>query len=112
MLRHDLWRDHPQVNIIDFEQFTLSAFNRCKNGNNIIMTIDAGEDMDGVTAEENFILGFHLGGRLVAGDTKTYAGIRKIVLPSSFCGKGKVTLTPPGSSAPRRGSGVEPARAV
>lgn len=30
VLRHDLWRDHPQVNIIDFEQFTLSAFTAAK----------------------------------------------------------------------------------
>lgn len=40
-LRDDLWRDHPQINIIDFDQFTLEAFNRCENGNNVIMTIDA-----------------------------------------------------------------------
>ena len=41
VLRDDLWRDHPQINIIDFDQFTLGAFNQCENSNNIIMTIDA-----------------------------------------------------------------------
>lgn len=40
VLRDDLWRDHPQINIIDFDQFTLGAFNQCENSNNIIMTID------------------------------------------------------------------------
>lgn len=44
-LRDDLWRDHPQVNIIDFDQFTLDVFNQCENGNNIIMTIDTWENV-------------------------------------------------------------------
>lgn len=44
-LRDDLWRDHPQINIIDFDQFTLEAFNRCENGNNVIMTIDAWDNV-------------------------------------------------------------------
>lgn len=45
VLRDDLWRDHPQINIIDFDQFTLEAFNRCENGNNVIMTIDAWDNV-------------------------------------------------------------------
>ncbi len=44
-LRDDLWRGHPQINIIDFDQFTLEAFNRCENGNNVIMTIDAWDNV-------------------------------------------------------------------
>lgn len=45
VLRDDLWREHPQINIIDFDQFTLEAFNRCENGNNVIMTIDAWDNV-------------------------------------------------------------------
>lgn len=45
VLRDDLWRDHLQINIIDFDQFTLEAFNRCENGNNVIMTIDAWDNV-------------------------------------------------------------------
>lgn len=45
VLRDDLWRDHPQINTIDFDQFTLEAFNRCENGNNVIMTIDAWDNV-------------------------------------------------------------------
>lgn len=45
VLRDDLWRDHPQISIIDFDQFTLEAFNRCENGNNVIMTIDAWDNV-------------------------------------------------------------------
>ncbi len=45
ILRDDLWRDHPEINIIDFDQFTLGAFNQCENSNNVIMTIDAWDNV-------------------------------------------------------------------
>lgn len=45
VLRDDLWRDHPEVNIIDFDQFTLSVFNQCENSNNIILSIDAWDNV-------------------------------------------------------------------
>lgn len=41
----DAGREHPQINIIDFDQFTLEAFNRCENGNNVIMSIDAWDNV-------------------------------------------------------------------
>lgn len=44
-MRDDLWRDHPQVNIIDFEMFNIGVFNRCENSNNVLMTIDAWENV-------------------------------------------------------------------
>lgn len=40
MMRDDLWKNHPQINIIDFDRFNLNVFNRCETENNIIMTID------------------------------------------------------------------------
>lgn len=39
-LRDDLWRLHPQINIVDFEMFNLSVFNRCQNSSDILMTVD------------------------------------------------------------------------
>lgn len=40
VLRDDLWRLHPQINIVDFEMFNLSVFNRCQNSSDILMTVD------------------------------------------------------------------------
>ena len=39
-MRDDLWKIHSQINIIDFDRFNLSVFNRCETENNIVMTID------------------------------------------------------------------------
>ena len=44
-MRDDLWRDHPQVHIIDFDMFNIEVFNRCENSNNVLMTIDAWENV-------------------------------------------------------------------
>lgn len=40
VLRDDLWRLHPQINIVDFEMFNLGVFNQCQNSSDILMTID------------------------------------------------------------------------
>lgn len=40
-LRDDLWQNHPQINIIDFDFYSLDVFNRCENSNNILMAVDA-----------------------------------------------------------------------
>lgn len=40
MMRDDLWKNHSQINIVDFDRFNLSVFNRCETENNIVMTID------------------------------------------------------------------------
>ena len=40
VLRDDLWKLHPQINIVDFEMFNLSVFNRCQNSSDILMTVD------------------------------------------------------------------------
>lgn len=39
-LREDLWRNHPQINIIDFDFYSLDVFNRCENSNNILIAVD------------------------------------------------------------------------
>ena len=39
-LRDDLWRDHPQIRIVDFEMFNINVFNQCENSEDVLMTID------------------------------------------------------------------------
>lgn len=40
VLRDDIKRDHPQIHVKDFDFFSVSVFNQCENGNDILMTID------------------------------------------------------------------------
>lgn len=40
ILRDDLWQLHPQINIVDFDFFSLEVYNRCENSNAVLMTID------------------------------------------------------------------------
>lgn len=39
-MRDELWRDHPQIHIVDFEMFNINVFNQCENSEDILMTID------------------------------------------------------------------------
>ena len=36
----DLLKNHPQINIVDFEFFSINVFNQCENSDDIMMTID------------------------------------------------------------------------
>ncbi len=38
-LRDDLWKNHPQIQIIDFDFYDVNIFNRCENGKDILMAI-------------------------------------------------------------------------
>lgn len=40
-LRDDLWMNHPQIKIIDFDFYNVSIFNQCENSNDILMAIDS-----------------------------------------------------------------------
>ena len=44
-LRDDLWQHHPQVNIVDFEFYSMDIFNRCENSNDILMAVQAWENV-------------------------------------------------------------------
>lgn len=41
MLRDDIWTNHSQINIIDFDFYNVDVFNRCQNSNDILMAVDA-----------------------------------------------------------------------
>lgn len=40
-MRDELWQLHPQINVVDFDFFSLDVFNRCENERSVLMTIDA-----------------------------------------------------------------------
>lgn len=40
-LRDDIWENHSQINIIDFDFYNVEVFNRCENSNDIIMATKA-----------------------------------------------------------------------
>lgn len=38
-LRDDLWKNHSEINIIDFDFYDMNIFNRCENSNDILLAI-------------------------------------------------------------------------
>lgn len=40
LLRDDLWKNHPQIHIVDIDFYDVDIFNRCENSNDILMAID------------------------------------------------------------------------
>lgn len=40
LLRDDLWKNHPQIEIVDFDFYNMEAFNQCENNNCVLMAIE------------------------------------------------------------------------
>lgn len=40
LLRDELWKNHPQINIVDFDFYDIEAFNQCENNNCVLMAIE------------------------------------------------------------------------
>lgn len=38
-LRDNIWKNHEQINIIDFDFYNMSIFNRCENSNDVLLAI-------------------------------------------------------------------------
>ncbi len=38
-LRDELWKNHPEVHIVDFEFYNMDVFNRCENSNDVLLAI-------------------------------------------------------------------------
>lgn len=38
-LRDDIWKNHGQINIVDFDFYSMEAFNRCENSDNVLLAI-------------------------------------------------------------------------
>lgn len=40
LLRDDLWTNHYNIHIVDFDFYSLEIFNRCENSNDILIAIE------------------------------------------------------------------------
>lgn len=38
-LRDDIWKNHAQINIVDFDFYSMEVFNRCENSNDVLLAI-------------------------------------------------------------------------
>ena len=43
--RDDIWQNHPQIRIEDFDFYSVEVFNRCENGGSILMAVQAWENV-------------------------------------------------------------------
>ncbi|MGN1141068.1 MAG: LysR family transcriptional regulator [Oliverpabstia sp.] len=44
-LRDDLWQNHSQIHIVDFDFYSVDVFNRCENSNDVLMAVRAWENV-------------------------------------------------------------------
>jgi len=44
-LRDDIWQNHGQIHIIDFDFYSVDVFNRCENSNDILMAVQAWDNV-------------------------------------------------------------------
>lgn len=44
-LRDDIWQNHSQINIVDFDFYDVNAFNRCENGGEVLLSIKGWENV-------------------------------------------------------------------
>lgn len=38
-LRDEIWKNHSQIHIVDFDFYSVEAFNRCENSNDVLLSI-------------------------------------------------------------------------
>ncbi len=43
-LRDDIWKNHPQIHVVDFDIYSMEIFNQCENSNDILMAVENWED--------------------------------------------------------------------
>lgn len=41
VLRDDLCRQHPQIQLVDFDFYSVEVFNRCESGNDVLLAVEA-----------------------------------------------------------------------
>lgn len=40
LLRDDIWKNHPEIHIVDFDFYDVETFNQCENSNCVLMAIE------------------------------------------------------------------------
>lgn len=43
-LRDVIWKNHPQIRVVDFDIYSMEIFNRCENSNEILMAVENWKD--------------------------------------------------------------------
>lgn len=43
-LRDDIWQNHPQIQVVDFDIYSMEIFNQCENSNEILMAVENWKD--------------------------------------------------------------------
>ena len=44
-LRDDIWKNHSQIHIVDFDFYSVEVFNRCENSNDILMAVQVWDNV-------------------------------------------------------------------
>lgn len=44
-LRDDIWQNHGQIHIVDFDFYSVDIFNRCENSNDVLMAVQAWDNV-------------------------------------------------------------------
>lgn len=44
-LRDDIWQNHSQIQIVDFDFYSVDVFNRCENSNDVLMAVEAWDNV-------------------------------------------------------------------
>lgn len=44
-LRDDIWQNHSRIRIVDFDFYSVDVFNRCENSNDVLMAVQAWENV-------------------------------------------------------------------
>lgn len=44
-LRDDIWQNHSQIQIVDFDFYSVDVFNRCENSNDVLMAVQAWDNV-------------------------------------------------------------------
>ena len=45
VLRDDIWQNHNQIQIVDFDFYSVDVFNRCENSNDVLMAVQAWDNV-------------------------------------------------------------------
>lgn len=43
-LRDDIWKNHPQIQLVDFDIYSMEIFNQCENSNEVLMAVENWKD--------------------------------------------------------------------
>ena len=44
-LRDDIWKNHPQIHVVDFDIYSVDIFNRCENSSDVLMVVENWKDV-------------------------------------------------------------------